>query len=260
MKLNFPTHFRVEYPDENRKYYAASNKHVLANKLLFASQGFCMYCGKRINHDDNPIYNLEHSIEKTIDENEYYILRHCKFNISIACPTCNQKYKKRMNEIVDSEEVRKLLDVDEKECLQKHCKIPCQRYNKLKEEYLTRNHILLQPLGAEGCAIQYDMLKQVFRPNAKEKEKKSIIQEHINRFHLNSEMYSNTVLHICEFIVAIEDNAKSGLDCEGLFNILAVYRVENRIGLEFIDFLKEYFYDMEELLEFCEMLLILDFV
>lgn len=260
MRLNFPTSFSVAYPRKNLKYYNVTNQNVISEKLLLASQGFCMYCGKRINHDDNYIFNLEHSIEKTIDEKDYYILKHCKFNISVACPTCNQKYKKRMSETIESESFKKLINVSEEECLKRNCSVPCNEYKELRQEYLKCNSILLQPLGVEECKIEYDLLKHVFRPNAESEEKKLLIQEHINRFHLNREMYSSSILHVCEFIIAIRDNVQAEIECEGLFNILKEYPVENRIGLEFIRFLKNEFRDTHAIIEFCELLLVLEYI
>ena len=125
-----------------------------------------------------------------------------------------------MSETIESESFKKLINVSEEECLKRNCSVPCNEYKELRQEYLKCNSILLQPLGVEECKIEYDLLKHVFRPNAESEEKKLLIQEHINRFHLNREMYSSSILHVCEFIIAIRDNVQAEIECEGLFNIL----------------------------------------
>ena len=99
MYVDFPTDYPVKYPDKNIKYYNSYGRKRLAKILLEASNGFCMYCGKSLKKDTDVVYQVEHSVDKDGNydqlENEITFLTHCKFNLSIACTTCNIACKKR---------------------------------------------------------------------------------------------------------------------------------------------------------------------
>lgn len=58
-----------------------------------------MYCSRKLVLDNEYYFNLDHAIEK----DEYKEIEkpkspftNCKFNLSITCVKCNQKYKNKM--------------------------------------------------------------------------------------------------------------------------------------------------------------------
>ena len=195
MKLKFPTKYDLDYPVKNKNYYGNTYRKEIEEILLKASDRYCMYCGKSLSIDNDLAFNIEHSIEKSGYGNikdDIKFLKHCKFNMSVACYSCNQKYKNRMIDRVDSEFVKNNIDCNDKEC-----KEPCDELLKIREEYYKYNNIILQPFGKkddneEYYEIEYNLLKHIFEPVIKETDdlnKINFIREHIARFHLNKEMF-----------------------------------------------------------------------
>lgn len=264
MKIIFPTKFEVEYPKQNKNYYGNAYRGEIEQLLLKSSNFYCMYCGKNLKMDNNYLFNLEHSIEKGgygKDKNIPF-LTHCKFNLSVACPTCNQKYKTRMIEKVDERFIEKGI-----ECLNKECKEPCEDYLRIRKEYLSKNSIILQPEGIKcevngEYEIKYDLIKQIFRPYKDDykPEVYKFIQDHIARFHLNRDMATDCILEISEIIISIVNEFGKNIDIKNIMNVIKVKRFNNIIGLKYIDFIESNFKDVEILYEFSRLIIMLDYI
>ncbi|MBY0757039.1 hypothetical protein K5V21_16480 [Clostridium sardiniense] len=264
MKLNFPTRFDVEYPSKNKNYYGDKYRKEIESLLLKASNYYCMYCGKDLKTDNNVIFNIEHSIEKSGYEEKKSVqfLKHCKFNLSAACPSCNQKYKTRMIEILDKELVNKDLQCSKKECTQ-----PCEEYLELKDKYLKLNKIILQPLGVKceqngEYEIEYDLLKQAFSTAKRINDPYIInfIRNHISRFQLNKEMSTNCIVDITELIIGIIDEFGEEIDINKVTNIISIKRSNNIIGDRYIKFIKEFFTNTSDLYAFCELIIVIYYI
>lgn len=171
-------------------YTSVEKKKNLKEVLVEASNGYCMYCYRRIVLDRQNNGHLEHGIEK---DNSNKLLE-CVPNISIVCASCNTSRKKQ------GEKKRKL----EKEVIKEfeghkckeNCVEPCDAYRKLREQYIKKedSHIILQPLGVEGkdtgeqLELEYDVLDTEFKPSRLHKyslNEEQFIKEHIARFKLN---------------------------------------------------------------------------
>lgn len=275
MKLKFPTSYNVKYPKTNRNYYAETYGKEFEKKLLESSKYYCMYCGKKLRIDSNLGFNIEHSIEKggyekdthaKTKDNDIKFLKHCKYNLSVACYACNQKYKTRMIERIDKVFVSREIN-----CLKRECTEPCKEYLEIKREYLKRNSIILQPQGLSdnedvNYEIVYDLLKHVFRPLVTNEEleykkaKISFIKDHIARFQLNREMFSQCLLEICEFIITVVDNFGVDISIGKIINLLKVQRFDNVLGQIFVDFICDTFKNTGDLNDFCKLLIILEYI
>lgn len=263
MVIKFPTKYRVSYPSKNLKYYTDANKKFILKPLLESCDNYCMYCGKNICVDDKYDYNIEHSLEKSMKVDKNNFLEHCKFNMSIACHDCNQRYKTRMIDVVD----RKLLKENPK-CNEKECLEPCEVFYKIMEDYLGRNKIILQPNSIKSILnnyeIDYNLIKHVFEPSNScgDEAVKTFISEHIARFHLNREMYTESVLNICEIIIRNIKIMNWQVSVNQLYSMIVVTkkRYDNILEKLFIDFLFENFSDIESLYRFCELSIVLSFV
>lgn len=265
MKLKIKTKFvdESDYPKENRKYYTSGGpKERLTQKLFDSCRGFCMYCGKKLVIESDYRYQIEHAVDKDgnihqeIDSNE--VLKHCKFNLAISCPECNQVCKK----VVDKIDLSKYESLDK--CPSKCTKI-CEKYGSIRAEYEKKNAIILQPLGAEGIgdtAIVYNLLDHTYEPSEEisDANKLFLIQNHIDRFRLNGNRFSTSVIDLCGQIVKYIDYGISEVD--NIFEILDGEKVENVIGEEFITFIKMSFKDSssDRLIDFCKLLIVLDAV
>ena len=58
--------------------------------LLEAGRGYCMYCYTRIQVAGKYMGDLEHAIERR----NSVLLEECIPNIGIACPVCNESFKR----------------------------------------------------------------------------------------------------------------------------------------------------------------------
>lgn len=119
--------YGVDYGYKNRP---GENLEALLRKT---SKNHCMYCYSLLRNDRVNIGHLEHSIEKSLDEEH---LTECIPNMAIACPNCNMSLKrvgekKRLEEL---KEARKKFS-SEVQCAGKQCTEECESYKKLKKEY-----------------------------------------------------------------------------------------------------------------------------
>lgn len=123
--------FKVNFAKDKLYGYSSEEKRRnLKEQLAKASNGYCMYCYRRIVIDRQNNGHLEHSIEK--DNSDKLI--DCVSNISITCTLCNTSRKKR------GEKQRKLSEgyikeFEEDKCKER-CLKPCGAYEKLKDEYI----------------------------------------------------------------------------------------------------------------------------
>lgn len=265
MKINFPTKFEVEYPKENRSYYEGKYKKDIALALLKASDSYCMYCGRKLIIDNENLFNLEHSIERdgypNIDKPKTPF-KHCKYNLSVACIRCNQKYKNRMIERIPYFYVCKELH-----CSSKNCNEPCDEYSIARAEYLKRNKIILQPSGVKNESnvyynIQYNLLKQIYSPDLEKVSAEDIdfIEEHIARFNLNRDTSSTCIMEVCELAWRIIETIPESYKIEDIYIMLREVKFNNVIAYIFIDFLEETMSDKTKLKNFCRLYMILSYV
>lgn len=260
MKIEFPTKFDVCYPETNLKYYNTSNKDKILHPLLKSCDNYCMYCGKRIKVDNKSSYNIEHSLEKSMCLKDNNFLEHCKFNLSISCPDCNQKYKTRMIDTVDI----KLLEKDPK-CKEKNCTEPCEIFYKILEDYLNKNKIILQPNSIKSILnnykIDYNLIKHIFESSDEcNDNEKVFISEHIARFHLNKEMYTESVLNICDKVIKNIEIMNWNIDIFQLISMIKTDKYDNILEKKFVEFLENNFSDIYELYDFCELSIVLSYI
>lgn len=263
MKIKFPTRYNVNYPKKNLKYYADANKKYILKPLLEACDNYCMYCGKNIYVDDKYDYNVEHSLEKSMKVDKNNFLEHCKFNMSIACHDCNQKYKTRMIDVVDTELLK-----ENPKCNEKECTKPCEIFCKIMDSYLKKNKIILQPNSIKSILnnyeIDYNLIKHIFEPSnsCKEEYVKTFISEHIARFHLNRDMYTESVLNICESVISIINIMEWKVSKNQVFLMMDANkkRYDNILEKLFFNFLIENFSDIKSLYRFCELSIVLSYI
>lgn len=247
MRLKFPTYFNVKYPDENKKYYNYNTQKQIKGPLTEASSGYCMYCGNLVVINGKNMGQLEHSIEKKQNEIEVEYLKHCKFNMSIACSICNTSLKKSGIKPVD-------INTDYK-CSDK-CSNVCNEYSLNKEEYIKKNSIIIMPEGIsynnKSFDIEYDLLGMSFEFKRNEnytEDELNFIQEHIDRFRLNSEEYMPIdLLNICIHVINYNDIPE-----KGMYN-----NVIGDIFIEYLNNIKDT-YD-SNIIKLCELVLLYNII
>ena len=176
MKLDIKTRFNIEYPEENYRYYNAKSgprKRITA-LLVGKCNGYCMYCGKKIIVEGEDLFQIEHAVDKDgnihqeIDKTGALV--HCKYNLAISCPKCNQECKKAVDKI----NFKKYAPIEQ---CPKKCKEICAKYNSIRYEYVKKNAIILQPIGINSIgeiAIKYNLFKHIYEPNDHIKDENSI--------------------------------------------------------------------------------------
>lgn len=196
----------VEYSDKKYSYSPGIGRENLKKALYKASDNYCMYCYNRIKIDGNAYGHLEHAIEAAIAPEK---LENCVPNIGIACPVCNDKYKKigEKKRFPDYQDVA--IFKKEAGCGKEFCRKPCKEYQQLKSVYLKRSNaqFLMQPLGVNAADIgivetrvlklQYDILNNTYIPSKREnysKKEEDFIMHHIDMFCLNSTERKSTQL------------------------------------------------------------------
>ena len=262
MKIKLPTRFEVNYPKKNRKYYSSHNKPIIAKILYESSRGYCMYCGKTIHIEGDEIYHVEHSVDKASKEYTKYdpheVLKHCKFNLAVVCSECNTVCKK----MVDKANLEQFAPLPK---CPKTCVEMCDMYREIRNDYMNKNAIILQPLGKEEPTpylIAYNLLKHIYEPDCPEENEEAVffIQNHIDRFELNGRRFSSNVIDIsCKIVLWYEKGITS---IDALMECLRNEKHFNVLGERFVDFIEETFADKpsEKLVRFCKLLVILDAV
>ena len=90
----------------------------------------------------------------------------------------------------------------------------CDKYSEIRGEYVKKNAIVLQPLGIEELgeqAIVYNLAKHIYETNDEITDEANIflVQNHIDRFRLNSDRFSPSIIDLCVKIVSmIESGVK----------------------------------------------------
>lgn len=262
MKINLPTQFNISYPLKNIKYYSSSGKRKIARLLFSGCQGYCMYCGKTVNIEGDRSFHLEHSVDKDgndgQEEDPFEVLKHCKYNLAIACAECNTVCKK----MVDKVDLKKYSPINK---CPSTCNNMCDFYISIREDYMKKNAIILQPEGRRNPVnhlIAYNLLKHIYEPSGVEgqDEVNFFVQNHIDRFELNGRRFSPCVIDICCKVVSLYDK---GIKRVGnIIDELEETTYFNILGIQFVSFIDNLFRtkEIDDLVEFCKMLVILDAV
>lgn len=198
MVSNMEDFFVVDIPvfipsyEKNKKYGWSKYKDDLWDLLNLTTDGYCMYCYDSIWINGQRRGQIEHGIEK-VNSLEY--LSDCVPNLGLACENCNGRYKRR-GEAKRKLSIKSIQEFESVECKKYDCKEPCDKYKKLRREYIKNGKIMLQPFEVKSeedgniLRLQYDLLKCEYIPNssngAYNAEELEIIGEHIRLFGLNS--------------------------------------------------------------------------
>lgn len=190
--LKFPTYKTYKFPLKNARYYNQnSDSKNFFNDMKNLYEGYCPYCGEKLTNRA-AIAEKEHTIERRQYLNlEAEYIKHCKFNLCIACSTCNKLKSKNIVPINISYFKE---DIFEDKCLRKECSLPCHKIYNALNEYLNLNKIIVQPFGVKGkpsnslYEISYEVETREFipynNPNFSEYDKNKI-NAHIKKFKLN---------------------------------------------------------------------------
>lgn len=197
-KPNYEEHVRYSFSNEQEK-------DRLRELLCKTTNGYCMYCYTRIFSDGKINADIEHGVEKNLNDK----LKDCLPNLGLACRKCNQSYKRRgeMKKEHIPLEVKEVL-----ECFNNHeckdqalCRDFCDDYNRLRGVYTQYRNIVLQPAltSTNMSIIQYDVKGRQFIPNRLlDEEKREIVEEHIKKFCLNDTKYrTKELIRFCEDVV-----------------------------------------------------------
>lgn len=205
----------VPFYHVDKKYGWTKYKDELWQLLSGTTGGYCMYCFDSILINGQRRGQIEHGIEKNNSLNR---LTDCVPNLGIACEVCNDSYKRR------GELKRKLPEESIKEfekggCLNYDCKKACDKFVKLRREYVQNGKILLQPFSCKSeetgqeLRIQYDLLKCKYIPSQSYKrynaEDIALIEAHIEQFGLNSaERRNYEIARYCQNVIDNESVMK----------------------------------------------------
>lgn len=222
----------------------------LKRLLLETSKFHCMYCFANLKGDRTDLGEIEHSVEKTL--NDYLI--ECVPNMAVTCKNCNQSLK-RVGEKQRKDKMVPYMEQFEKNinCSGSECKAFCGAYTELRQQYCRENRLNLQPFGMTGISsklvyrIQYDIMSAEFIPSRKyryDDEDILILEHHIRQFRLNDTEYRTGAL-----IEFIEDT----IEADGNFN-----RHENRYSNYIVDLfaIKLMGYSRQQVLKICEKIYI----
>ncbi len=190
--------FKIDIPvfvpvyDTDKKYGWSKYKDNLWNLLKETTGGYCMYCYDSIWINQQRRGQIEHGIEKA---NSLDYLTDCIPNLGLACPNCNGSYKRR-GEGKRKLSLKSIKEFETGACKKYDCKGPCDKYKKLRREYIKTGKILLQPFEAKiqenghTLRLQYDLLKCKYIPSESygeyNEEELKIIEEHIKLLGLNT--------------------------------------------------------------------------
>lgn len=237
--------FLPDYKDDVEYGYKNKPGENLEALLREKSRNHCMYCYCLLKSDRVNTGHLEHSIEKALDKD---LLSECVPNISIACSNCNLSLKRNG----EKQRLKELQDVrtefrSKAECTGKKCKVECEAYKELKDEYCKVSQIILQPFGVKGkngtdYRIQYDIYNAEFIPSKDfdySDEDINYIRHHINQFRLNDTGFKTKAL--ADFVEDVVNSCGRYVDSREYSNYI-------------VDLFKEKIKDMDrkEILELCQ--------
>lgn len=178
--------------DKDKKYGWNKYKDALWDLLKETTGGYCMYCYDTVFVNEQKRGQIEHGIEKA---NSLKYLSDCVPNLGLACENCNQSYKRR-GEAGRRLPVESIREFESDECQKYDCKKQCEKFEKLRNEYIKKGKILLQPFESrkqkdgKSLRLQYDLLKCKYVPSKScgeyDEEDIEIINGHIKLFGLNS--------------------------------------------------------------------------
>lgn len=242
--------FRPVYSQKVLYGYSGKKGEKLKELLLETSNFHCMYCFASLKGDRTDLGEIEHSIEKTLNDH----LIECVPNMAVTCKNCNQSLK-RTGEKQRKDKILPYIDQYEKEldCQGAQCKAFCDAYGRLRSRYCRLNKLNLQPFGMRGefsgleYRIQYDIMKAEFIPSRKygyDKEDIEILEHHIRQFKLNDTGFRTEAL--LEFI---EDT----IEADGKYS-----KHKNKYSNYIVDlFVKKIQrYTAKEILKICERIYI----
>ena len=81
------------------------------------------------------------------------------------------------------------------------------------------------------------------------------IQNHIDRFCLNGERFSECIIDICSDIVFLWENGFS--EISAFWDYYQDKVLDNIIGSLFVEYLKEHFNDLSKMIEYCRLIVLL---
>lgn len=245
MKLQVPL-FRPEYKEGMLYGYNDKYENDLLDLLYETTGGYCMYCYSKVEIDSKRFGHLEHAIEKKHCETR---LKKCVPNIGLACPKCNQSFKRLGDNDVKIKDVY-IESLKNCKCTSNSCKKTCVAYENLKSDYIEKRNIILQPigvkLGKKELRIQYNLSTFHFEPSSLENysdAERDFINEHIKKFNLNDSQYrTKELFKFCDDIIHGDKNLRKG-------------KYNNLIVDLLIEQMQDV--DIDDLVQFCEMIITL---
>lgn len=204
--LNFPTYKDFNYSSINARYYSSNQQsNTFFQNMKNIYDGFCPYCGEKFTARA-AISEKEHTIER---KQHYEIINgkkkaikadyieHCKFNLCLACSTCNKLkanyLKGKSPKVIDKAYFTSGVQLDT--CLHKKCNLVCPTMDAALEEYLILQKFIIQPHGVKNRTtnlmyeISYDVNDMQFIPRYDNKryteEDIKFINAHIKKLELN---------------------------------------------------------------------------
>lgn len=229
LELRMPM-ISVDYEVGVKYTYSRGKGHEnLKRELLKACDGYCMYCYAKVQVDGKDCFHLEHAIEKDLSNTNK--LHNCVPNIGLACPKCNDSFKKSGQPTREDVGDKVLADFEAETCDDPaHCHTPCQAYIDIRKKYIAHRQMVLQPPLADGTeqefGLTYNVLKGCFQPSSSNEAAKDIVWSHICKFNLNDETFKTRALHkYCKDVVETRFVQR----CKG--------RYENRVVDVFIDYM-----------------------
>ncbi len=226
-------YFSVDIPvfvpsyDKKKLYGWSRYKDDLWDLLKDTTGGYCMYCYDAVWINGQRRGQIEHGIEKA-NSPEY--LTDCVPNLGLACENCNGKYKRRGEKArqLPKEQIREFESVSSRKYA---CRKPCERYIKLRCEYVRRGNIILQPFESKihengnVLKLRYDLLEGKYVPgdckDGYSKKEIGIIEGHIRLFGLNSpERRNREVGRYCKNVIDHHDLMEDMLYYNLVVNLL----------------------------------------
>ena len=193
-------YFKIKIPNYTVSFlagvdysYETKGKENLKKVLLESSKGYCMYCYRKLEIDEDVNCHLEH----TIEQDTIKLLTDCHYNLSITCPKCNLSRKKL------EQKERKIIPKTNLSCNKDLCiSEPCDDFFKIANEYIQNmidkdlGKIILRPRGIRENSvlgnyylIEFDLFEYQFFPDSGlnySDNSINYIKSHIIKFDLNN--------------------------------------------------------------------------